>query len=368
MPKFVSFNNLSKMRELDFINNLSLEQMQKNLALSIKRMAEEHRMRRTPRFIAKEIINIDSGPPIFSNPLLNELYIQGSNIPEDTIANILSLPRENLIEDLVQIIYDSIFRYSYFSKTHDGNNSNWQVIHALFLLKELEAEEALEPILDFFSQDENLLDFWLGDILTQEMSMIIFTCGRNNLARLNSFMKEPNRYTYSRAEISEGVNQMALHNVISKEQAINWYKDLFEFYLTNNEDNDVIDTDLNGLMLGCILDLNGEELLPIIEQMFKLKLINREISGNWRDTQTEIKRPQHRIHVREIKNITEIYADIRSWVGQDKEETDENIDYNEYQNSLFNEPITRSNPKIGRNDPCNCGSGKKYKKCCGALV
>lgn len=26
---------------------------------------------------------------------------------------------------------------------------------------------------------------------------------------------------------------------------------------------------------------------------------------------------------------------------------------------------TRSQPKIGRNDPCPCGSGKKYKKCCG---
>ncbi|MDT7541103.1 MAG: preprotein translocase subunit SecA [Acidobacteriota bacterium] len=28
--------------------------------------------------------------------------------------------------------------------------------------------------------------------------------------------------------------------------------------------------------------------------------------------------------------------------------------------------ITRTQPKIGRNDPCSCGSGKKYKKCCGA--
>lgn len=28
-------------------------------------------------------------------------------------------------------------------------------------------------------------------------------------------------------------------------------------------------------------------------------------------------------------------------------------------------PIVRSLPKIGRNDPCLCGSGKKYKKCCG---
>jgi len=28
-------------------------------------------------------------------------------------------------------------------------------------------------------------------------------------------------------------------------------------------------------------------------------------------------------------------------------------------------PIRRETPKINRNDPCPCGSGKKYKKCCG---
>ena len=28
-------------------------------------------------------------------------------------------------------------------------------------------------------------------------------------------------------------------------------------------------------------------------------------------------------------------------------------------------PITRDAPKIGRNDPCICGNGRKFKKCCG---
>jgi len=28
--------------------------------------------------------------------------------------------------------------------------------------------------------------------------------------------------------------------------------------------------------------------------------------------------------------------------------------------------VVRSGNKVGRNDPCPCGSGKKYKKCCGA--
>ncbi|WP_084591481.1 SEC-C metal-binding domain-containing protein [Gilvimarinus agarilyticus] len=29
------------------------------------------------------------------------------------------------------------------------------------------------------------------------------------------------------------------------------------------------------------------------------------------------------------------------------------------------EPLMRDTPKVGRNDPCPCGNGKKFKKCCG---
>jgi SEC-C motif-containing protein len=29
-------------------------------------------------------------------------------------------------------------------------------------------------------------------------------------------------------------------------------------------------------------------------------------------------------------------------------------------------PVVRETPKVGRNEPCTCGSGKKFKKCCGA--
>jgi preprotein translocase subunit SecA len=29
--------------------------------------------------------------------------------------------------------------------------------------------------------------------------------------------------------------------------------------------------------------------------------------------------------------------------------------------------MARSEPKVGRNDPCPCGSGQKYKQCCGKL-
>jgi len=31
---------------------------------------------------------------------------------------------------------------------------------------------------------------------------------------------------------------------------------------------------------------------------------------------------------------------------------------------ISHQPTVRSFPKIGRNNPCPCGSGKKYKRCC----
>ena len=59
---------------------------------------------------------------------------------------------------------------------------------------------------------------------------------------------------------------------------------------------------------------------------------------------------------------------------QIRERMDELIDrdeWNDPEDDLFAPPAeapetyTRPTPKVGRNDPCPCGSGKKYKKCCG---
>lgn len=33
--------------------------------------------------------------------------------------------------------------------------------------------------------------------------------------------------------------------------------------------------------------------------------------------------------------------------------------------TIANQTMVRQAVKVGRNDPCSCGSGKKFKKCCG---
>jgi len=48
-----------------------------------------------------------------------------------------------------------------------------------------------------------------------------------------------------------------------------------------------------------------------------------------------------------------------------KERTQQNYIMSRGEDTKAPETIKRGGDKVGRNDPCPCGSGKKYKKCCG---
>ena len=52
--------------------------------------------------------------------------------------------------------------------------------------------------------------------------------------------------------------------------------------------------------------------------------------------------------------------EYQKWIGNADEETKKAL-YKDQKNAN----TVRKEKKIGRNDPCPCGSGKKYKKCCG---
>ena len=48
-------------------------------------------------------------------------------------------------------------------------------------------------------------------------------------------------------------------------------------------------------------------------------------------------------------------------------EPDQEEDLSDLERKL-NPPVRNKVIKIGRNEPCTCGTGKKFKKCCGANV
>jgi preprotein translocase subunit SecA len=88
--------------------------------------------------------------------------------------------------------------------------------------------------------------------------------------------------------------------------------------------------------------------------------------GDWEEAQIGlglIKRPTNSKPVSFWgRSREEIDAEIDSLMLRGEEPALPNAPY------VYKPPVTvvRSAPKVGRNDPCPCKSGKKYKKCCGA--
>jgi preprotein translocase subunit SecA len=78
------------------------------------------------------------------------------------------------------------------------------------------------------------------------------------------------------------------------------------------------------------------------------------------------------VKIRTADELDAASESINEDMGQIKDvqyqHADANIDLTDAEKPLAAAPAPiRSGPKVGRNDPCPCGSGKKYKACCGAL-
>ncbi|MCL1916611.1 MAG: SEC-C metal-binding domain-containing protein, partial [Desulfovibrionaceae bacterium] len=58
----------------------------------------------------------------------------------------------------------------------------------------------------------------------------------------------------------------------------------------------------------------------------------------------------------------------QAWKLGFKHKENKALSYSDGSASAKPATVKRDDPKVGRNDPCPCGSGKKYKKCCGMKV
>lgn len=85
--------------------------------------------------------------------------------------------------------------------------------------------------------------------------------------------------------------------------------------------------------------------------------------------------PFMRLGTSEGIGIPDDHGDAEKWMNEIKPSVlkyhgywsqYEKLDSVSSRESLCSTPVVRDGPKIGRNDPCPCGSGLKFKKCCGS--
>ncbi|WP_191089020.1 DUF1186 domain-containing protein [Arenibacter lacus] len=331
-----------------------------------ERFEEEEKTKILVTTRSQEFNNTKSAPN-FNHEEIEWLYNHGLYIGEEKLNKILSLPKESLINDLELVLLDSIARYGYFKKLAEENRWDEEktsfVIHAIYLLGELEATDSLETIFDVLSQSDAYFELFLGDFLTVAIWEPIYKIAANDLEACKEFIYTPGIDTYARTTIMEVLEQLALNHPERREEVLSWFREVIEFFLDSSLEDNVIDSDLIALMICNLIDINGAELVPEIKQLFDRGLVSQGICGNFKEVKKAFERPDTYDKRRELLPIAERYEEITAtWAGYNEKISSSPIDYQDY----FTPSVmpVRAEPKIGRNEPCPCGSGKKYKKCC----
>lgn len=342
--------------------------MKANLEAYREQMAEEEEQRITPEFSSYDRSVQTDQPPEFTHPEIHGLYETDYHIDRDVLDKILALPRESIIDDLRKVLRDSIQRYEYFdaliSQGKIEEDKTFFPIHAAFLLGELKAGKAIDDILETLRQGEEFIKFWYGNFLSEILWRPLYQLIDHNLDLLRDFMLEAGVDTFAKSVVSTAVLQYYLHHPDSKEQIRSWYQEVLTEFLTTDKEN-LIDTDLISLIICDVMEGGFRDLLLIIDKLYEAGYVADSICGTKEDVHRDFDRDAAAPWRKSVLSVYDQYDDIvNNWYeyGDDLDEEGPDSDRLAGENPDGG-PVIRE-PKVGRNDPCPCGSGKKYKKCC----
>jgi len=350
----------------------------------------ESRKKRQPVEVIPEQVEPTEKAPDFEHLELEILYKEAADIERSALDQIMALPRTSLIRDLEKILLDSIARFQYFSENPDLD-APWASLHALYLLSALEAEEALETFFKVLRQKREYYELWYGDLLTDEFWHFIYKMGQNRLDRLKDFMLEPNRYTYARTAVSTAVMNLALHNPERKEVIFKWYVDVLQYMMDHKNDASIFEETVYSFVLNDLTNIAEKEQLPIIKRFCDESLVDQSITPLGEVKQSLAKNNSKDKKDKIYTSIHQYYDEWQRWFDKNKEATQsQSLEEDAKSQSILpsnnKPPISKiaaeenapsesfipsnkiphvATPKVGRNEPCPCGSGKKYKKCCG---
>lgn len=237
-----------------------------------------------------------------------------------------------------------------------GENSTelWAPLHALRALGQLKSPEVIEPLLH---ASEILDDHdWMRDDLRKVFCLI----GEPSLEPLiYYFLHEKVICEFWHAGMSEALGLL----VETYPQFRMRVLDAFKQYM--QAPNLELET-LNGLVISTLLDLKAVELIDDIRHFFSLNCVEEEVAGDIEEVEIELGfRTERATPKKSNKLRDDMLRYLRTLRDDDDDDDDDYAPFYADESLPSVETYFREGPKTGRNEPCPCGSKKKYKKCCG---
>ena len=240
-------------------------------------------------------------------------------------------------------------------------------VFALYLLAQFREKRAYPAIVKMFCAPGETSYELVGDTVTEGLKQIFASVYDGNPAPLHGLIENEEADEFVRDAAINAVVLLERTDQMPRAEVVEYFRSLFRRKLQREHSYA-----WDGLVCA-VADLPAPELLEEVRQAYAEGLVDESVA-DLEGIERDMAAPKAS-HRQRSPLITDAIGDMERWACFHPEDTGPTKPLQppvpvpplpppapaEY---LPPKPIIRE-PKIGRNDPCPCGSGKKYKKCCG---
>jgi hypothetical protein len=274
--------------------------------------------------------------------------------------------QEELTPELLRVLEDTVDRAAQI----DAEGEYMAHLYALFLLAQFRETCAYPLVVRFAALPGDLLDSLCGDFITEDLGQVLASVCGGELAGVQSLIENEDTDEWVRGAALSSLVTLVAAGQKSREEVVSYLADLFRGKLVRQWSH-VWDT-----LVSYTSDLYPEELFDDIKQAYEEGLVDPGFI-DLDDVKRDLAVGKDRILARLADNphrrlVSDTVAEMGWWAcfrgdRQKRAKSTAQASLNSRLNpAVPSTRITRAAPKTGRNERCSCGSGKKYKKCCGA--
>jgi len=247
-------------------------------------------------------------------------------------------------------------------------------LFALYLLTEFRAKEALFPIIEAVSlPGEGPFDLF-GDAITEDLSRVLAALAADEPEIVDALLADRSLNEYVRWEAAQTYLHWVRDRRWTREEAVRRLRSHLMEALRNR--------DLEGATAAVseLVSYSPHETQDEINEAFRRGLVDRSTVNP--DTVARSIAEGESWFQRELAHsrptgIKDTVAELKAWASFQEAKPSravprsytgasmiENGRFDVKNASRSGSAIPPVSPRVGRNEPCPCGSGKKYKKCC----
>jgi hypothetical protein len=153
----------------------------------------------------------------------------------------------------------------------------WAPLHAFRALGQLRAVEAVESMIRAVKEDIERDGDWLAESAGEAFGLI----GPASLPALTAAVEDSAEEMYQRWRMAEAIAQVGREHPVCRTECVAILSRCLERHAEN-------DPELNGGLVGCLLDLNAVEAAPVIERAFAAGDVEEGIVGDWDEVSEEL--------------------------------------------------------------------------------